>query len=116
MYVGFNEQLLQIFNPNNAHEELDRISIKPEKREEVERPGQDLPPPIFAHPCLLAPSHHQQPHPVIIQSNTQGQRQPREKEHKVEEVVACALCKDAVVEGNPYILHLWEKQIFDWSQ
>ena len=101
MYVGFNEQLLQIFNPNNAHEELDRILINPKKRDEVARPGQDLSPPIFAHPGLLAPSQHQQPHPVIIQSNTQGQRQPREKEHKVEEVVACALCKDAMVEGNP---------------
>ena len=101
MYVGFNEQLLQIFNPNNAHEELDRISINPEKRVEVARVGQDLPPPIFVHQRLLAPSQYQQPHPVIIQSNTQCQRQPREKEHKVEEVVACALCKDAVVEGNP---------------
>ena len=36
-------------------------------------------------------------------SNTQCQRQPREEKHKVEEVVACALCKDPVVEGNPYI-------------
>ena len=100
MYVGFKEQLLQIFNPNNAHEEFDRISINPEKREEVAQPGQYLPP-IFAHPGLLAPSQHQQPHPIIIQSNIQGQRHPREKQHKVEEVVACALCKDAVVEGNP---------------
>ena len=100
MYVGFKEQLLQIFNPNNANEEFDRISINPEKQEGVARPGQYLPP-IFAHPGLLAPRQHQQPHPVLIQSNTQGQSQPREKAHMVEEVVACALCKDEVVEGNP---------------
>ena len=64
------------------------------KAEEVARPGQDLPPPIFA------PSQHQQPSPVL-QSNTQGQGQPREEEHKMEEVVACALSKDPVVEGDP---------------
>ena len=30
-------------------------------------------------------------------------------EHEVEEVVACALCKDPVVEGDPYRLHLVEE-------
>ena len=72
------------------------------KAEEVARPGQDLPPPIFA------PSQHQQP-PPVLQSNSQGQSQRREEEHKMEEVVAYVLCKNPVVECNPYSLHLQEE-------
>ena len=86
-------------------EEWNRISIEPVeavRREEVARPGQDLPPPIFTA------SRHQEP-PPVHQSNTQGQGQPREEEHQMVEVVACALCKDPVVEGNPYRLHLREE-------
>ena len=79
-------------------EEWNSISIEPVgavRREEIVRRGQDLPPPIFA------PSQHQQP-PPVLQSNTQGQGQPGEEEHKMEEVGACSLCKDPVVEREEH--------------
>ena len=72
-------------------------------------------------------SNSQLPSDTQQRRMSQSQSQPREEEeescgvcyfparlhqgseHEVEEVVACALCKDPVVEGDPYRLHLVEE-------
>ena len=116
------EELLEIFNPNDDLQELDRISIEPV--EDVARPGQDLP------PLILATSQHQKPPPVLQQRPTVIQQPPQvlqqpppvlqqppqvfqqpppvlQQPPPVHQIVACVLCKDPVVEGDPYRLHLW---------